>query len=98
MGLLIVVVIPIAVALVFHRDSVTKKRIKIFFSLWVLEGFRAKSVGIGEDKCYAFLALLLSLLYDPLFVFLCFFFFKPAFILWHLVIYVTTIRNKAECK
>ena len=27
----------------------------------------------GEDKCYAFLALLLSPLYDPLFVFLFFY-------------------------
>ena len=48
----------------------------------------------GEDKCYAFLALLMSPLYDPL----CFSIFLPAFILWHLVIYVTIIGNKAGCQ
>ena len=36
------------ITLVFHRDPVTKKMVKPFFSLWVLKGFRAKSRPVGS--------------------------------------------------
>ena len=72
MVLLILIIIAKVITFVFRRDSITKQMIKFFFSLWALEGLRAKSVANGQCMCLRIFSFVSGPLYDPVFGFVSF--------------------------